>query len=115
MSVAKMKKHHNEVMKEARRLYGRLPACELNFSTRGTRQLGNYSYNKRTKKHKITYQKKAFERYSEEVNLQTVPHEIAHFVCFAKKLGKNHDKGWKGVCIALGGCGRGCAPKPDKI
>ena len=34
----------------------------------------------------------------------TVPHELAHIVCFMKPaLGKNHDEGWKRVCEALGG------------
>lgn len=37
---------------------------------------------------------------------ETVPHEIAHIVCFAKpELGKNHDHGWARVCRALGGTG----------
>jgi predicted SprT family Zn-dependent metalloprotease len=114
MNVSKMRKHHNEVMKEAKRLYGKLPACELCFSTRGTRQLGNYHYNPRTKQHKITYQIKALDMYDEVINLQTVPHEIAHFVCEVKKIGKNHDKGWKEVCVKLGGDGKRCAPPPKR-
>lgn len=37
---------------------------------------------------------------------ETVPHEIAHIICFAKpQLGKNHDAGWEKVCIKLGGTG----------
>lgn len=36
----------------------------------------------------------------------TIPHEIAHIVCFLNPaLGANHDKGWKRVCLALGGTG----------
>lgn len=36
----------------------------------------------------------------------TVPHEVAHTVCQAfPHLGKNHDAGWKRVCVALGGNG----------
>ena len=36
----------------------------------------------------------------------TVPHEVAHCFCFANpRLGKNHDAGWRNVCIALGGTG----------
>ncbi len=39
----------------------------------------------------------------------TIPHEIAHLVCFLRPdLGKNHDKGWKRVCIMLGGNGSRC-------
>lgn len=34
----------------------------------------------------------------------TVPHEIAHIVCFIRpELGKNHDSGWARVCRSLGG------------
>jgi predicted SprT family Zn-dependent metalloprotease len=36
----------------------------------------------------------------------TVPHEIAHIVCFMKpQYGRNHDSGWERVCRALGGTG----------
>lgn len=39
----------------------------------------------------------------------TVPHELAHIVCYMRpELGKNHDAGWKRVCIALGGSGERC-------
>lgn len=37
----------------------------------------------------------------------TVPHEIAHIVCFkSPQLGHNHDSGWARVCRALGGSGQ---------
>lgn len=36
----------------------------------------------------------------------TVPHEIAHIVCYMKPaLGANHNYGWERVCRALGGSG----------
>lgn len=36
----------------------------------------------------------------------TVPHEVAHIVCFMNPLlGRNHDAGWERVCRALGGSG----------
>jgi predicted SprT family Zn-dependent metalloprotease len=36
----------------------------------------------------------------------TVPHEVAHIVCFMNPmLGSNHDAGWERVCLALGGTG----------
>ena len=39
----------------------------------------------------------------------TIPHEIAHLVCFANpKLGSKHDNGWKTVCRSLGGSGTRC-------
>ena len=43
----------------------------------------------------------------------TIPHEIAHLVCFSlPQLGKNHDRGWKRVCIQLGGNGERCHDLP---
>jgi predicted SprT family Zn-dependent metalloprotease len=37
----------------------------------------------------------------------TVPHEIAHIVCYMKPtLGHGHDYGWARVCRALGGTGK---------
>lgn len=39
----------------------------------------------------------------------TVPHEIAHIVCFMNPaLGSNHNSGWERVCVALGGNGARC-------
>ena len=36
----------------------------------------------------------------------TVPHEVAHIVCFMDpRLGRNHDYGWASVCRRLGGTG----------
>ena len=36
----------------------------------------------------------------------TVPHEIAHIVCFMDpRLGNNHNSGWANVCRRLGGTG----------
>lgn len=44
----------------------------------------------------------------------TVPHEIAHSVCQAfPQHGRNHDTGWKRVCVALGGNGNRCYKQED--
>lgn len=44
----------------------------------------------------------------------TVPHEVAHTVCQAfPNFGRNHDAGWKRVCVALGGNGRRCYSEDD--
>jgi len=45
----------------------------------------------------------------EHVINDTVPHEIAHIVCFTNRtLGSKHDAGWARVCRALGGSGARC-------
>ncbi len=39
----------------------------------------------------------------------TVPHEVAHLVCYANpRLGNKHNPGWKQVCRVLGGNGQRC-------
>ena len=44
----------------------------------------------------------------------TVPHEVAHTVCQAfPKFGRNHNDGWKRVCLSLGGTGRRCYSEDD--
>jgi predicted SprT family Zn-dependent metalloprotease len=45
----------------------------------------------------------------EHVINDTVPHELAHIVCYFKpNLGHAHNTGWKRVCRALGGNGERC-------
>lgn len=48
------------------------------------------------------------KHFDDMVN-NTVPHEIAHLVCYARPdLGSKHDAGWQRVCLALGGDGKRC-------
>lgn len=43
----------------------------------------------------------------EHIFNDTVPHELSHIVCYANPhIGKNHNRGWKKLCIALGGTGK---------
>ena len=46
-------------------------------------------------------------KHFEDIRDETVPHEVAHLVCYARpELGRRHDMGWKLVCLALGGNGK---------
>lgn len=46
-------------------------------------------------------------KHFEDIRDETVPHEIAHLVCYAHpELGRRHDAGWRRVCLALGGNGK---------
>jgi predicted SprT family Zn-dependent metalloprotease len=55
----------------------------------------------------IRLNKEAIISHWEALSGDIIPHEIAHLVCNNnKELGNNHDKGWKQVCIALGGDGK---------
>ena len=53
-------------------------------------------------------QRMTVENFS-HIHDDTVPHEVAHLVCFANpRLGRKHDAGWKRVCRELGGTGHRC-------
>lgn len=59
---------------------------------------------KRYGKYRLRFNLEAIEKHNEEMTKDTIPHEVAHLVCFARpELGDNHDAGWKSVCRALGG------------
>jgi predicted SprT family Zn-dependent metalloprotease len=51
----------------------------------------------------------AIEQHWEDTLSNTIPHEIAHLVNYAKpSTGRRHDRGWKKVCLALGGNSKRC-------
>lgn len=46
-------------------------------------------------------------KHFEDLRDETVAHEVAHLVCFARpELGRKHDGGWRQICLALGGNGK---------
>lgn len=52
----------------------------------------------------LRFNPEAIIKYNKDMTEDTIPHEVAHLVCFANKaLGSNHDDGWKRVCRMLGG------------
>lgn len=52
----------------------------------------------------LRFNHEAILKHNEEMTKDTIPHEVAHIVCYIKPhLGKNHDDGWKAVCRRLGG------------
>lgn len=60
-------------------------------------QFGESSYS-------LRFNPEAINNYFQEMINDTIPHEVAHIVCFIRpELGKNHDAGWKRVCRMLGG------------
>lgn len=54
----------------------------------------------------LMFQLEAYDLDSNEFLNRTVPHEVAHLVCYEQPhLGKSHNAGWVRVCRALGGSG----------
>ena len=97
-----------ELIAKANKLYGiTLPQIDVRFDLRGTsagqaRQRGGH--------YAIRFNTQLMQNdgWDHMIN-DTVPHELAHIICFFdRKLGRNHDAGWKRVCLALGGNGERC-------
>lgn len=52
----------------------------------------------------MQFNPEAVVKYNDDMFFDTIPHEVAHLVCFNQKhLGSGHDAGWKRVCRDLGG------------
>ena len=81
-----------------------IPQPDVSFNVTGYRVAG---YARRVgPMYFVNLNAEACEKYPEEMLNETIPHEVAHIVCFFNPaLGKNHDGGWKRVCRALGGTG----------
>lgn len=54
--------------------------------------------------YELRFNPEAILNHNEDMTKDTIPHEVAHLVCFARReLGNGHDAGWKRVCRQLGG------------
>lgn len=57
----------------------------------------------------IVFSLEAMAKDLDDALKETIPHEIAHLVCFFRpELGRKHDTGWQRVCRQLGGNGNRC-------
>lgn len=65
---------------------------------------GGYKVNFGRREYYLNFNAEAVEKHWDEMVKDTIPHEIAHVICYIRpELGKNHDRGWKRVCRSLGG------------
>lgn len=97
-----------QLLAQAQELYGLdLSHVGIRFDLRG-RAAGQAC--RRGAQYYIRYNRDMLTREAfDHVYNNTVPHEIAHIVCFMNpRLGKNHDAGWARVCRQLGGNGERC-------
>lgn len=68
------------------------------------RSVGQARLCRATNVYSMRFNPEAILKYGDLMTDDTIPHEIAHLVCFnLRHLGKNHDDGWKRVCRMLGG------------
>lgn len=99
-----------EVMERAKAVYGLdLTGMQISFDLRG--RAAGYAHGERYRgvgtDYKVRFNRDMMMR-DELKNIidEVVPHEIAHIVCYMNPaLGRNHNPGWKRVCLALGGTG----------
>jgi predicted SprT family Zn-dependent metalloprotease len=60
-----------------------------------------------TTEHRLRFNRELIlGQHFEDMRDNTVPHEVAHLVCWVRPdLGRNHNPGWRRVCMQLGGNG----------
>lgn len=100
-----------EVIDLAKELYGfpiTFEELDITFPTAGKSSLATAGY--RTylgeRRYSMTFKIEAIEQQLNDALYDSIPHEVAHLVnCALPRTGKNHDAGWKQVCVALGGSG----------
>jgi len=81
---------------------------EISCKLRG-RVAGRAARSYTTDTYSLEFNKEAIALHYDEMVKNTVPHEIAHLICYHNpRLGRNHDSGWKSVCRSLGGSDSRC-------
>ena len=103
----KITQRTREVLARAFAMYGieaNPESVEISFNLTGRtagwaeRNRGHY---------RLRYNLEAYHLDPVEMIEDTVPHEVAHIVCYMRpELGNSHDAGWRRVCQALGGSGK---------
>jgi SprT protein len=79
-----------------------LKATKIRYNIKG--QCAGQAIREHSGKTILRFNIEAIEKDWAGMYNDTIPHEVAHLVCYLRPdLGKNHNKGWKRVCEALGG------------
>ncbi len=105
----KIRQEIDKIVEKAIDLYDvpRLRDLEIRFDIRSFNFVGQA----RQKYGKLILRlnpKAIVENFDDMLN-DTIPHEIAHLVTYINRsLGKNHNRGWQRICLALGGNGKRC-------
>lgn len=91
---------------EARNPGERLPSVDVRFDLRG-RVAGQAG--RRLSQYYMRFNRDMMlnESWDHMLN-DTVPHELAHIICFANGTDRAHGPAWRATCVALGGSGDRC-------
>lgn len=92
----------------------KMPMVQIRFDLRGRAAgMAGMRYGSFYLRFNVDHIRLGGKTYEHLLN-DTVPHEVAHTVCQAfPQYGRNHDAGWRRVCIALGGNGSRCYGEND--
>ena len=108
LDLVNFQKRVSDVLEMAHETYsiGDLQHTEIRFDLKG-RSAGQAVI--RGSRLILRFNQEAIEKDWNGMFNDTIPHEIAHLVCFKRpELGRNHNKGWKRVCESLGGASDRC-------
>lgn len=83
-----------------------VPQCDIRFDLRGRAagQAGRRGWNYFMRFNRDMMMNESWDHLIKD----TVPHELAHVICFANGSDRGHGLFWKRTCIALGGSGERC-------
>lgn len=93
-----------EVVAQANEIYTLNMNPEIRVDIKGTRIAGQAG--RKLGKLIIRLNPLFCEQSPEHMLNDTIPHEVAHLVCYCTGLGKGHDAGWKRVAKKLGSTGK---------
>jgi predicted SprT family Zn-dependent metalloprotease len=109
--IALVRTRIEQLIQKANQLYNtNLPPIDIRFDLKGRnagcamRRGGKYSMRFNTD----LMQTASWDHIYEE----TLPHELAHIMCFFLKLDRGHGQEWKKACRLLGGTGERCHYEP---
>lgn len=96
-------------LKEAEEKFGvDMKDVKIELNIRGWRAAG-YAQWCPAKGYRLRFHPEYIATHFDEMVNVTVPHEVAHMVCFKKEsLGRDHNRGWQMVDRMLGGNGKRC-------
>lgn len=107
-----MRQRTQEVLDLAERLYGVKIMPTIRFDLRGRAAgLAGCKFCMLTRKatqFSLRFNCELIQgEHFDDMMRNTVPHEVAHLVVYSRpELGRNHDAGWRRVCVSLGGDGK---------
>lgn len=109
---AEITRKTNEVLANAKALYGVDIKPTVSYNLRG--RVAGWAgckfcaMTRKAKDFTLRFNRELIQgNHFEDIRDETVAHEVAHLVCFARpELGRKHDMGWRRVCLALGGNGK---------